>query len=207
MIQSLKKNQRRIWMTVVGVLFGGFSVGLFKNAAFGTDPFQVLCAGLNVVIPISFGTLYLCINAILLVGMFIADRHYIGLGTFINLFLLGYVVEWSTGLWAEIFPEPSMLIRIGFLVSGIVLLCIASSLYMTSDLGVSTYDIWALYLGKHTSIPFKFWRITTDCICVVVGWLLGGVFGVGTIITAFFMGPLIDFFCRHLAQPLLNWKK
>lgn len=91
---------RRILMALVGMAIAGIAVGFFKRAFFGVDPFQCLCNGINRVIPIGFGTLYMLINAVLLVIDFFLDRRYIGISTFINLFLLGYVVELSENLLA-----------------------------------------------------------------------------------------------------------
>ncbi len=195
-------------MTVAGVLLNGVIVGLFKASRLGVDPFQVLCAGLDHVIPISFGTLYVLINAVLLAGMFVVDRHYIGLGTMINLSVLGYVAEYSQALVERLFPDPDMAVRILMLLVAVPFICLAGSLYFTADLGVSTYDVWALVLDKRTRFPFRLLRIMTDLICVITGFaLLGftpaGVIGVGTIITAFFTGPLIDLFNRKISRPLL----
>ena len=201
---SDKTNRRRLLLSIVGVFVAGFSVGLFKNDGFGTDPFQVLCAGLHTIIPISFGTFYVIFNIVLLVAMYFADKRYIGLATLVNLLLLGYMVQWSTDLWASVFPDPNMTIRILLMLVAIMMLSMAASMYITSDLGVSTYDIWALYFAGHTPIPFKYWRILTDSFCVLLGWILGGTVGAGTLITAFFMGPLIDFFNRKVSQPLLK---
>ena len=199
---------RRVIMTIVGVLICGFAVGIFKASTLGVDPFQVLCNGINHVIPISFGTLYMCINIVLLIAMFLADRHYIGLGTLINLFLLGYVVDFSESLWLHLFPDAGLGTRLMLLILAIPILCISSSLYFTSDMGVSTYDVWALFLDKKTKFPFKLIRICTDLLCVAIGFTLmgfrlSGIIGIGTIITAFFMGPLIDFFNRRISRPLL----
>ena len=101
-------ERRRALMTIFGVLTGGLSVGLFKESNFGVDPFQCLCAGLDNAIPIDFGTLYVIINAVLLLVVFFLDRHYISLGTFINLFLLGYVVQFSQNTLHAIFGDPTM---------------------------------------------------------------------------------------------------
>ena len=79
---------KRILMSIFGVLICGIAVGFFKRAMFGVDPFQSLMAGLDTVIPISFGTLYVIVNVIMLLFSLIFDRHYIGLATFINLFLI-----------------------------------------------------------------------------------------------------------------------
>ena len=87
---------------------------------------------------------------------------------------------------------------------------------MTANLGVSTYDAVAIVLsGKWKLGQFRFIRIACDLVCVIIGcvlFLLGGgtwrdiptIAGIGTIITAFFMGPLIDWFNRKVAIPFLN---
>jgi uncharacterized membrane protein YczE len=106
--------------------------------------------------------------------------------------------------------------RIVLLAAAIILLCLSSSLYFTADLGVSTYDAVALiWSQRQKRIPFSICRISTDLICVVLGVLLcrlagmswaevAGSVGIGTVITAFFMGPLITWFNRNVSDPLLK---
>lgn len=202
------EQRRRLMMAVLGVVICAASVALFKQAAFGTDPFQSMCNGLNRVIPISFGTLYVLINAVLLVAVLVFDRHYLGVATLINLFLTGYIVDFCEGLLRRLAGEPSMVGRIVCLIAGIVLMCAASSLYFTADLGVSTYDFVALYLSKiQQKVPFRLVRILTDLVCVSVGFALGFAPGVGTLVTAFFMGPLISYFNVHLAEPMRSGRR
>lgn len=210
---------KRILMSVLGVIVGGISVGFFKLAAFGVDPFQSFMSGMEQLIPIDFGTLYVIVNACLLLFALVFDKHYINIATMVNLFLLGYVVDFSHNTLLTIFPEASMIVRIVCFIFGFVVLCFASSLYMTADLGVSTYDAIALILTNKWKLgKFKYIRIATDIVCVILGavlFILGkGEFkdiptfiGVGTILTAFFMGPLIDFFNRKIAIPMLEKNK
>lgn len=201
-------QRRRLLMTLLGVIVCGISVGFFKEAAFGVDPFQCFAAGLDNVIPISFGTLYTLINIVLLIVVFLMDKSYIGIATFINLFLLGYLIEFSQFAIHSVFGDPSMALRIGYIGFAIIVMCIGSALYFTANLGVSTYDAIALFLGNKKKIaPFKFVRITTDLICVGLGFVMGCMPGVGTIITAFFMGPLISYFNTTIAEPMLYGKK
>lgn len=207
---------KRIIMSVLGVVICGLSVGMFKHAAFGVDPFQALMSGLDAVIPIRFGTLYVIVNLLLLTFSLIMDRHKIGLATFINLFLLGYVVEFSQAQCARLFPAPGIGIRLLLLLAGLVILSLSSALYFTADLGVSTYDALALvWAERQTRLPFQFCRILTDSVCVIAGVFLCrlsgmsaaqifGAVGIGTIITAFCMGPLIAFFNKTVARPLLG---
>lgn len=202
--------RRRIVMAFVGMAIAGVSVGIFKRAFFGVDPFQCFCNGINRVIPISFGTLYMLINAVLLVIDFFLDRHYIGISTFINLFLLGYVAEFSEKLLADLLGDQGLPGRIILLVVGIVTTCIAAALYYDADLGVSTYDAIPLHIADRKPklfgrvVPFKVIRIVSDLICVAVGLVLGFLPGIGTLITALFMGPLITFFRRTLSGPLIG---
>ena len=210
---------KRILMSVLGVLLGGISVGFFKLAAFGVDPFQSFMAGIDQLIPIDFGTLYVIVNVCLLVFALVFDRHYIGIATAVNLFLLGYVVQFTYALLQGLCPEPNMFIRIASLVFSFFILCFASSVYMTADMGVSTYDAIALVMAYKWKIwEFKYIRIITDLICVILGivlFMVGGgqwkdvpaFVGVGTILTAFFMGPLIDFFNRKVTVKMLTEKK
>ena len=204
-----KRLKKRIFMAFIGVLVSGLSVGLFRNSAFGTDPFQVMVNGIsNKITFIDFGTLYMIINLLMLLIIFILNRHHIGISTFINIFLLGYVVQFSDDVVKGIVGEhPSMAVRIALMITAIIILCFASAMYFTADLGVSTYDAVALILEERKVGKFRILRIITDIICVVTGFLMGAIVGVGTVVTAFFMGPLIDIFNVHVARPFLYGKE
>jgi len=133
--------------------------------------------------------------------------------------LLGYVTEFTYGFLQTVIVNPSMPVRALCLIVGIVVICFGSALYMTADLGVSTYDAIAIALsGKWKIARFQYCRIATDLVCVISGVVLflmaGGtvgqiptIAGVGTIVTAFFMGPLIEYFNKTVARPMLAKEK
>lgn len=210
---------RRILMSLFGVIICAISVGIFKIAALGVDPFQSLMSGLDKLIPISFGTLYVIVNLLLLTFSIVVDRKNIGIATFINLFLLGYITEVTYEWLLTVIVNPSMMVRFVCLAVGIVIICFGSAFYMTANLGVSTYDAVAIVLAyKWKVAKFQYCRIVTDLVCVIAGtviFLIGGgtvseipaIIGVGTIITAFFMGPLIEVFNEKIARPLLKEKE
>ena len=210
--------RKRIGMSLFGVIICAVSVGIFKIAALGVDPFQSFMAGLDAMIPIDFGTLYVITNAVMLIFALVFDKHYIGIATFINLFLLGYITQFTYDFLQKIIVAPSIMIRILCLIVGVVIICFGSAFYMTADLGVSTYDAVALIIcNTWKKGKFQYVRIITDIVCVILGvalFLLAGgglaqiptIAGIGTIITAFFMGPLIEFFNVHVARPVLKGK-
>jgi uncharacterized membrane protein YczE len=135
------------------------------------------------------------------------DRHYIGLATIFNLFGVGFTAEITMNLIAIFYKEGPLWIRVAMLMFGLVLLCFGSSLYFTADLGVSAYDAMALILSKKTPISFRFCRIGTDLICVSIGFAFHAVIGIGTVITALFMGPVIQWFIVHVSKPFLYGKQ
>lgn len=212
----MEKKGRRFGMSVIGVIVSGISVGFFKLSALGVDPFQVFMGGLNGVITMNFGTLYVIVNAILLLFSLLADRHYIGFATFVNLFLLGYVVDFSYASLLLAFPTINILGRILSFIIGITLICFGSAFYYVADLGVSTYDAIPLIISNTWKKGvFKYVRIICDFICVILGctlFLIGNgsitellaLVGIGTIIIASCMGPLITFLIKHVAQPFFD---
>ena len=218
-MNASKIFNKRVGMSLFGVVLCAISVGIFKIAALGVDPFQSFMAGLDALVPISFGTLYVIANAVLLTFALVFDRHYIGLATFINLFMLGYITQFTYEFLQTVIINPSLIVRLLCLAIAVVLICLASAFYMTADLGVSTYDAVALIISNTWKKgKFQYVRICTDLVCVILGaalFLASGksvsqiptIIGVGTIITAFFMGPLIEFFNVHTARPFLAGKK
>ncbi len=198
---------KRIGMTVIGVLASGFGAGIFDFCSMGMDPFQVFAHGVWNLTSLGFGTLYMILNVAMLVFVVIFDRKKIGLGTLINIFLLGYVVEFTSKAFRCWFPEASLSIRIAWMLVAVVILCFASATYFTGNMGVSTYDAVALFMSeKQTKVKYQYCRIFTDLISVGIGFALGAIVGVGTLITAFFMGPLISFFKRFVTVPFLEGK-
>ena len=207
---------KRVFMSLFGVIICAISVGIFKIAALGVDPFQSFMAGLDSLVSLGFGTPSVFNHAVLLLFALVFDRHYIGIATFINLFLLGYITQFTYEYLQTVIVDPSIIVRVLCLVIGIVIICFGSAFYMTANLGVSTYDAVALIISNTWKKgKFQYVRIATDVVCVILGTALflisGGNFsriptiaGIGTIITAFFMGPLIEFFNIHIARPILN---
>ena len=199
--------KRRCVMTVAGVMLSGFSVGMFNASAFGMDPFQVFAHGVWEHVPIGFGTFYMLLNLAMLIGVFLIDKTKIGLGTFINIFLLGYMVDFSTWIWNRQVFTGTLIARGLLLAVGILLLCLASSLYFVGDLGVSTYDAIALCISERKKWRFFIVRVVCDLICSLTGFALGAVLGLGTLVSAFGMGPMISYFNVHISEPLRYGKE
>lgn len=194
----------RMGMAVFGLIGISLCVAMFKSSLFGADPYQSFVSGLDASISwLGFGTLYAISSAVLLVLMLLFGRKYIGIITVINLFFLGYMVEGGEWLLWTLFGDPGFALRVIYLVVGTVALCFFAAVYITADMGTATYDAMALIMADKGFAKFKYCRIFTDVLCMVLGYFLGATVGVGTIITAFFMGPLIDSFRTKVSDPFL----
>lgn len=194
---------KRILMAFTGVIITGISVGMFQAADLGTDPFTSFTTGLCNVIGLSFGVFYTILCACMLVFVFIVDKGYIGLATIFNLFGNGIIADITRSFIKSIVGNPSFLFKIVLLSLGIVIMCFAASLYFTADLGVSAYDAISKIMADKKIAQFRFCRIITDAICVIIGLVLKASVGIGTVITALFMGPLIQWFSVNFSEPLL----
>lgn len=164
--------QKRVGMTTVGVIFCALAVGFFKCSSFGVDPFQCFAQGTWERLfggVTTYGVYYMILSGVMLVlDLFIA-RSYMGVATLVNMFLTGYIVDFAVWVLQSVWPEPNLALRIVFLLIGVLVMCFASSLYMTSNLGVSVYDAIPIVISENRKWPFRFVRIGCDLICVAIG--------------------------------------
>ena len=180
-------------MAFFGVIVTGFCVGTFQKANLGTDPFTCFVTGIANIFGSTYSTFYVIVTGALLIGVFFVERHYIGIATLINLFGTGISADFMRGLWDMLIPNPGMGGRIILMLIGVFGSCFSASVYFTADVGVSAYDAVSLIAAnKYKLLPFKVCRVLSDLVCVTVGVVFHAMVGVGTVITALFMGPVIQ---------------
>lgn len=201
---DMPQKRKRIGMALFGVIVTGFCVGAFQEADLGADPFTCFVTGIANLFHSTYSTFYLVVTGLLLIAVFFVERHYIGIATVFNLFGVGAAADAMRSLLDACFPEPSMAVRAGIMAFGILGTCFAASLYFTADLGVSAYDAVSLIAAnKYKAMPFKICRIATDLACVIVGFACHVTIGAGTVVTAMFMGPVIQWFNTNFSEPFL----
>lgn len=198
----MKKNLfKRMAMVCIGTFIMGFAVSLSVYARLGTDPCTCINTGLSRVFGMSFGLWQLIMNSIVLVFTFFFARPKIGFGTVVNMVAIGFLVDFFSWLFTFFLPPaPSLPLRIACMLLGVSILAFTAALYMYPRLGVSPYDSIGFMLMKCFHTQYRWCRIGYDVLAVVIGGLSGGVVGVGTVITAFCMGPLIKFFTDRMPE-------
>ena len=210
---------KRTVFSFISVFITGFAVSLFSLSGFGVAPFTSMNMNVAKALGMRFGTYQLIINAaILLFVIIVAHRGLVGVGTVFNMIFVGYSCEFFQKLLSPIAEGGELYIRILLLAGGIIIMCLSSSLFFTANVGVGPYDTLSFMINQSTKIPCKWTRVITDISVVGIG--LGVSVGVsalgcghlcqiknngfGTVITAFCMGPLVNFFNQHISSKLLN---
>lgn len=200
----MSQKTKRILMAFFGVIVTGFCVGTFQKANLGTDPFTCLVTGIGNIFGSTYSTFYVVVTGALLLGVFLTEKHYIGIATVINLFGTGISADFMRNVWDVVVPNPSMGMRIGLMFLGVLGSCFSASVYFTADVGVSAYDAVSLIAAnKYKLMAFRVCRVLSDLVCVTVGVVFHATVGVGTVITALFMGPVIQWFNTHVSEPFL----
>lgn len=206
--KEVSQKWKRIIMSFCGVIVTGFCIGAFQKANLGTDPFTSFVTGIANLFHSTYSTFYVLVTGALLIGVFVVEKHYIGIATVINLFFTGMAADFMRNILDGLFAAPGMGLRVVMMVCGILGMCFAASVYFTADLGVSAYDAVSLIAAnKYKVAAFRVCRITSDSICVLVGFLCHATIGVGTVITALFMGPVVQWFNTHVSEPFLYGKR
>lgn len=201
------KITKRIIMMIIGNVILGMGAGMLRAADFGVDPYQCFVLGIDNLLKLGYGTTFVVVNAVFLVLMLVFARRMLNLGTLVNMFFLGYIIDFSHSICMNITPLPSVLVRVVYFIVSILLITFSSAVIYTADMGVSTYDWIALKTAEVQKIvSFKWCRVGTDLICVIIGLVFSIIPGIGTIVTAFLLGPLVSFFRTYCSEPFLYGK-
>ncbi|MHB3335890.1 membrane protein YczE [Klebsiella pneumoniae] len=179
---------RRLLQLYIGLVLYGVSTALFVHANLGADPWDVFHLGVAKQLGISFGTVIILTGAAVLL-LWIPIRQMPGLGTVSNVIVLGLAADATL---AVLPPLESMVARSALLVGAIVLNAIATGMYIGAGFGPGPRDGLMTGLHARTGWSLRGIRTAIELSVLLIGWLLGGKFGVGTVIYALSIGPLIQ---------------
>ncbi|WP_090147748.1 MULTISPECIES: YitT family protein [unclassified Leucobacter] len=177
---------RRFARLIPGLLLYGVADAFMIRAALGVDPWTVFAQGLSMQTGLGIGILTNIIGLLVLL-LWWPLRQKPGIGTLLNIMLVGPGIE--LGLW--LLPTPgSFWLRVAYFSIGLLLLAVASGIYIGANLGPGPRD--GLMTGIHLRFGTPIWigRTAVEVTVLLIGWSLGGNVGVGTIVFAALIGPL-----------------
>jgi uncharacterized membrane protein YczE len=184
---------------LVGLSGYGFSMAMMVRAELGLDPWDVFHQGLAMHTGMTIGIASAVVGVAVLLA-WIPLRNRPGIGTIANVIVIAVTVD--AGML--VLPTPtSMPVRIAMMVGAVVLNAFSTVLYVGAGLGPGPRDGLMTGLVVRTGRSVRLVRTSIEAAVLVVGWLLGGTVGVGTVVYAFGIGPLVQLFVRVTPKRVL----
>ena len=168
----------------------GFSAGLVVEAALGLDPWNVLHQGLAGRTALTIG-LWTVVMSFVVLLLWVPLRQRPGLGTLANAVVVGLVIDATTVVVPDV---ETLAVRVPLLLAGVVLNGLATAAYIGAGLGPGPRDGLMTGLARRTGRSVRLVRTGIEATVLVIGFLLGGTVGVGTVLYALGIGPLAQLF-------------
>lgn len=196
-LQTLLEVSFQRWFKLLaGLILFGIGIALMKQSQLGLSPWEVLHDGISKVSGIAIGTISILIGIVVLL-LWIPMREKPGIGTILNILIVGNV----TNLTLIFLPVSNqLLIQIIWLALGLLMIGLASALYLSSRLGAGPRDGLMMSLYRQTSFSIRLIRSVMEVGVLLVGWLLHGTIGIGTLAFALGIGPIIQFMFRLIGD-------
>lgn len=199
---NVKEKIIRLIILFIGLVIAHLGVTLFLLADLGADPFNVLIQGLfrleESTLCLSWlthGRVHMGICFLIILILLIVDKTYIKLGTLVCMFFGGPIIDVFTEMLTPIVNSDSgMPVRIIANVLGCVILAYGMTIVIKSDAGTGPNDLVAVVISDKSGKKFSIIRVVVDVGFALIGFLLGGTIGVGTVICAFLVGPVAGLF-------------
>jgi len=176
----------RLPQLVVGLVLYGVSLAMMVRGHLGLAPWDVLHSGVTRYLPITLGQAVIVMSFVVMLA-WVPLREMPGIGTILNALLVGTAADAT--LWLLDQPE-AMAARLALTVGGVALCGLASALYIGAQLGRGPRDGLMTGLARRTGLSLRLVRTGLEVSVVVIGLLLGGVAGLGTVLYALAIGPL-----------------
>lgn len=180
-------------------------ITLFLQSSLGSDPMTVWVQGLSQSLVMPLGNASLLNNGVMLAVALVIARRYIHVGTIISALGTGpmlMILVPLVRLWAG--PMPGLSTRIILMLLGHVIMCYGIALNLSVHFGYITPDAIIVTICDHFHLEYRYIRIMADLMFTLVGFLLGGIIGVGSLVAGFTGGPIISWFRTHLTDPMMQ---
>ncbi|ELS0476106.1 hypothetical protein R4Y59_000661 [Enterococcus faecalis] len=194
------KLVKNVLLILIGLVIIGIGASTLRVAGLGVDPFTAMNIGLSSMFGMQLGIFQIIVNAFILFYVHLKNKKAIGLGTILNMLLVGILIQ-QISTWLQPYADSLGGSTIGKLLS--LFFTFGCALYMATDQGESPYDAIAPTICQQINKPYASVRKAQDLLVLLIGFIAGGPIGIGTIICAFGAGPLISFW-NKLLQPLVK---
>ena len=184
---NFKPRFSTLYYCCFGLMLFGLGEGLLIVSFTGASPWSVLAQGISLNVDLSIGIITLLISiCVLIVWIPLSQKP--GVATILNALIIALMID----LCIKFVPTPSNYINQLFLaIVSVITVGIGGGIYLVSNLGAGPRDGLMVGLQKKTNLPIALVRATLEVTVVSIGWYLGGIVGIGTLLFAFGIGPCV----------------
>lgn len=204
---------KRFCFMITAICLVSFFLSILIEIGFGTDSSSFTLTNVGHITGLGLGPVQSIFYGILLVITFFLAPELIGIATFINMFAIGFIVDFFHWIWQnvgfiEFLQNCSLLIKISIFAISIINFVFFVAVYITSNLGIASYDAIPKIISNHLpKVPFFFVRICYDFSIFAIGVIVGitskdGIQGsvIGSIVMSLLLGPVISFVGKKLGK-------
>lgn len=190
-------------MLFAGFAAWGLGLSLFVRANLGMGPWDAFHQGLARQLGLTIGTASIIASVIVLL-FWIPLRQRPGYGTILNALTIGPFTD--LGLWLLPQEIGSLWLRAAMLLAGMACVGLGSALYLPAGLGAGPRDGLMMGLNRKTGWSIRVSRTCVEASALAIGWAMGGTVGIGTVVFAFGIGPVVQFSLAHAHRFLPDYR-
>jgi len=204
-VEQRKIMNIRNWIAyLLGVCIIQFGVAIFLELNLGSDPFTIFTQGVARTFEITPGMANRILTVIILGILLFCDRRYINIGTIVAIIGAGFVMDGMLVLVEPLKLETlPMVVRIVLFILNCGVIGIGFPMMKLSGLGLAPNDIIYMTLVEHLDKPYSVVRMSVDTVYLVLGFLMHGVVGIGTVICIMCLGPIMGLVMKHIEKYIL----
>lgn len=185
---------KKIILALIGGSLIGIGAGTILYANIGGDAITVFQDGIHVLLKISYGQASRIYNVVFVLLALVLARKYSGAGTVVSALMIGFLIDIIYSLWSSIVVDAGFVVSLLVFLIGLVIYALGIAVLIRCDAGMNCLDALLYRLMDVTNFKYRYLRIAADIILTLSGCLMGGVFGLGTVLSVLLTGPLTGFF-------------
>ena len=194
---NLKFTLKDVFLVVLGIFVMSIGTALSYIANIGTGSIGTLVDGVHNLLSISYGTADILICIVLMAPMLLLAPDLLGIGTLISTFGIGMFIDLCKALLENIPFGDGLVVRLVLSVVGMVISSLGASIYVSTGAGISSFDALMIITYRITGLSYSHASIVANYTVLLLGWLIGGTVGLGTLVTIFIGGYVSGFFMNR----------
>ena len=197
--KNMKEVVKKTLISAIGILIMDFGVGILIRTELGVDPYNVFCTGVSYKLHISEGFSVMLVNAVVLTIVLFLDKTTIGIATVLETLICQYPIDLACSIFHT---SDSLSMKIVLCLISIIVVAIGVCIMMINEYGLCVYDAFSYSISKNYHFNYSLVRYSCDTFYLLLGVLLGGRVGIGTILCYICFGVLIPWMKERMLKLL-----